>query len=100
MADEVQTVRSDETGELHEVVQVKAVAALASVNAVGYEWPAEASKHIQNAMSVAAANAIAEFGHDDDKIREAMLKARESVKIAMRNHMLEWAKQQAAQQEK
>jgi hypothetical protein len=96
------TVTSDETGELVDVLPVHAVAALASTSTLTKsELPPDASKVIQDAMVAAATNAIAEHGHDPDVVREAMLKARESVKLAMRNQMRElWSQHEAAQQEK
>ncbi len=93
------TVVDENTGEVVPVQQVKAVAALSAVAGVGSrsEWPEEAAKHIEQAMVAAAQNAIAEFGHDADKIRAAMLSARNGVKTAMRNFMHDhWSQIEAA----
>jgi hypothetical protein len=90
-----------EDGELHEVVPVKAVAAMTAVSELHggrSELPSNASKIIEQAMASAASQAIEEHGHDAEKIKAAMLQARDSTRKALRNEMNEfWSRRQAEQ---
>lgn len=95
-------VIDDATGEQVPVVQVEAVAAVSMASTMGAsDMPPDASKRIEQAMAGAAANAIAAGIGKPELIREAMLKARESVKLAMKAEWRDFLSQQAAaQQEK
>lgn len=81
------TVKDDNTGEEVEVSPVHAVAAVSIVSNVNYDMPSNAAQVIEQAMAGAAGAAMEDGVTDPDEIRAAMLKARESVKIAMRNQM-------------
>lgn len=92
------TVISDETGEEVEVVQVEGAVAVATINSLASEFPKDAGKLIEKAMA-AAAQLMHEQGiTDPDQIREAMLSARESVKLALRTQMRDEQSQRAAQE--
>jgi len=77
------TVTSEEDGSEVEIVQVEAVAALASVNSLTSELPPGSARYIEEAMSIAAARVMAEGEQDPDKIREAMLEARRGARQAL-----------------
>lgn len=93
------TVKSTETGEEIEIIQVCAVAALSAVSQVNTELPDNASKVIEQAMSGAVTACMEEGISDPVVIRERMLEARASVKRAMRNHMIDLMSQKAAEQQ-
>lgn len=73
------TIIDDEGNEI-EVVQHEAVAALASVGALGDKLSGGAAKAIQHAMSMAVSYAYNEGITDPDKIKELMMAARENAK--------------------
>ena len=95
-------VIDDNTGEQVPVVQVEAVAAISMASTMGQsDMPPDAGKRIEQAMAAAAQNAIAAGVSKPEKIREAMLKARESAKATMKTEWRDFLSQQAAaQQEK
>lgn len=91
------TVIDDVTGEEVEVRPVEAVAAISMASNMGVgDMPPDAGRRIEQAMAGAAANAMAAGVSEPDEIREAMLIARESVKIAMRAEWRDFLSQQAA----
>lgn len=93
------TVTDATTGEEVEVVQVEAAAAIASINEVNSEFPKTAAKDIEAAMAAAAQHALEAGVSDPEKIRGAMLAARESAKLALRMQMRdEQTQRDAAQQ--
>lgn len=80
------------TGEQVPIVKVEAVAAVATVTRVGNyggDLPPDAAKQIENAMSGAVKEALANGVSDPAEIKLAMLRAREDVKVTMR---AEWKK--------
>lgn len=90
------TVVDDSSGEEVKVTPVEAVAAMASVNSLKREFPPGAGKRIEEAMAAAAANAQADGVTDPYEIKQHMLKARESIKAAMRIEMNDLRSQAAA----
>lgn len=105
---ETQYVRSDETGELVEVVQVHATAAVAAVSNLQDkagggipELPPGAAKMIEQAMVYAIQRCNEEGVTDPEVVREMMMQARETMKASLRARMVELrSQQQAAAQEK
>lgn len=91
-----ETVIGDD-GKEYPVIQMPAVVAISSPSSMRGDLPPDAASRIEQAMAAAVQNAIAEFGHDADRIREEMLKARESVKLAMRIEMRDAASQEGSQ---
>lgn len=79
------TVVDDTTGEEVEVQPVEAVVAISSITDLASEFPADAAKRIESAMTAAISNAMEEGVSDPKELRERMLKARESMKISMRS---------------
>lgn len=93
------TVIDDSTGEEVEIVQVHAVAAVANVSMLhNNDLPPDAGKRIETAMAAAAAAAMALEETDPEKIRAAMLDARQREKIIMRNEIIDRLSQEAAEQ--
>jgi len=90
------TVRDETTGEEVEVVQVHAVAAVASTNKLNRELPPDAAKLIEQAM-VQAINKCMEDGiSDPKKINARMMDAREAMKKSMYIRMNDLRSQEAA----
>jgi len=92
------TVIDDDTGEEVQVVPVEAVAAVSSISAWS-DLPPGAGKQIEEAMAAAASQCMEAGISEPDAVREAMLKARDSVRIALRAQMIsERSQYEAAQQ--
>ena len=70
----------DENGREIEVVPSHAVATLASISALGKEFPVNAAGRIQQAMADAVAFAYSKGISDPEEIKELMLLAREEEK--------------------
>ena len=81
------TVIDENTGEEVEVVQVEAVAAVASINSLASEFPPEAGKAIEQAMVWAVQKAAEEGITEPDQVRELMMKARADMKTHLRMQM-------------
>lgn len=77
-------VKDDTTGEEVEVVPAHAVAAISITTSMNGDMPENMSNIIEQAMSGAAAAAMEDGVTDPNEIKAAMLKARDSVKAAMR----------------
>lgn len=90
------TVISDQTGQVVPVKPVEAVLAIAIVSQLSNELPSDAAQRIEQAMSIAASQAMADGISDPDKIRERMLSARDSIRIAMYSEMRDARSQAAA----
>jgi hypothetical protein len=104
MEAEKQYVRSDETGELVEVVPVHATATVSAIsNLAGGqpEFPPGSAKMIEQAMVYAIKRCNEKGIFDAKTLREHMMKAREDMKSSLRLRQVELrSQQQAAEQEK
>jgi hypothetical protein len=108
MEAEKQYVRSDETGELVEVVPVHATATVSAVSNLQDkaggglpELPPGSAKMIEQAMVYAIQRCNEQGIFDAKRIREAMMQAREDMKSSLRARQIELqSQQQAAAQEK
>lgn len=94
------TVISEETGEEVEIVQIEAVASIASVSRLSGsdDLPPDAGKRIEQAMSRAIASVMEQGETDPAKIKQAMMDARAREKIYMRNEIIDKRSQEAAGQ--
>lgn len=81
------TVIDETTGAVVEVVPVMATAAVASVSNLSDNLPPDAASRIEQAMVAAITNANSAGITDPDEIKQLMLSARESVKLALRQEM-------------
>jgi hypothetical protein len=80
-------VKCDDTGELVLVRQVEATAVVVISSNMAGDLPSDAATRVEQAMVGAATNAHSAGIKDPDKIRELMLEARDSARIAMHNEM-------------
>jgi hypothetical protein len=88
------------TGEQVPIQKVEAVAAVSAVTRVGNyggDLPPDAAKRIENAMSEAVTQALADGVSDPERIKLAMLRAREDVKASMRVAWREFVAKQMAE---
>ena len=85
-----------EDGKEYEVVQVEAVAAVASTNRLDKELPPDAAKQIERAMVWAINKAMEEGISDPAEINERMMKARAEMKQSMYTRMNDLRSQEAA----
>lgn len=88
------TVVDENTGKEVEVVPVEATVAIATISSIASEFPPDAAKHIEQAM-VWAVNDCNEKGiTDPNKVKEAMMKARQGMKVHLRMRMNDVRSQQ------
>lgn len=78
------TVTDENTGEEVEVRPVQAALVISTTGGFNSEFPPNAGKIIEEAMAAAMRNATAAGVTDPDELRALALKARESVKAALR----------------
>lgn len=101
---EKQYVRSDDTGELVEVIPTLTTVAIAHVSTLSNkdgigELPPGSAKEIEQAMVRAIEWCHKEGITEPDKMREVMLQAREGIKQKLRQQVIDWrARVQAAAQ--
>jgi hypothetical protein len=85
-----------EDGKEYEVVQVEAVAAVASTNRLDKELPPDAAKQIERAMVWAINKAMEDGVSDPAEINARMMKARADMKQSMYTRMNDLRSQEAA----